>query len=63
MGGACGVAEPLAPYAARPCGHLFCYYCLRSECGADAEYACPRCLARVEGMQRWAPGPPPLKLA
>ena len=50
--GVCGANEVLVPYQAVPCAHLFCYYCLRSQCMADPEYTCPLCLARVEAMQR-----------
>lgn len=50
--GICSAAEVLAPWAARPCGHRFCYYCLRSHCQADPGYTCPICLVRVEAMQR-----------
>ena len=50
--GICSVPEILAPYEAVPCGHRFCYYCLRSQCLGDAQYCCPLCLVRVEAMQR-----------
>lgn len=50
--GICGEREPLLLYAAQPCGHAFCYYCLRSQTAADVEYCCPLCAARVEAMQR-----------
>ena len=50
--GICGAGDILAPYAAQPCGHPFCYYCLRSHCAADPRYSCPLCLRRVEGMRR-----------
>ena len=50
--GICNAAHILLPWAARPCGHRFCYYCLRSHCQADPGYTCPICLARVEAMQR-----------
>ncbi|KAK9845945.1 hypothetical protein WJX81_006604 [Elliptochloris bilobata] len=53
----CGARDVLVPYAARPCGHRFCYYCLRGNTLADARFACPRCGARVEAMQRWLPHP------
>jgi hypothetical protein len=50
--GICSAAHILSPWAARPCGHQFCYYCLRSHCLADPGYTCPICLAKVEAMQR-----------
>ncbi len=52
--GICNAAEVLQPWAAVPCGHQFCYYCLRSHCLADPQYSCPLCLSRVEAMQRAA---------
>ena len=48
----CSAAEVLTPYVAEPCGHRFCYYCLRAHCLADAQYSCPLCLRRVEAMRR-----------
>lgn len=50
--GICNTVEVLQPWAAVPCGHRFCYYCLRSHCLADPQYSCPLCLSRVEAMQR-----------
>jgi Prokaryotic RING finger family 4 len=39
------------PYAAEPCGHLFCYYCLRSSTEADMQFLCPLCSERVAAMK------------
>jgi peroxin-2 len=50
--GICSTADILEPYFAVPCGHRFCYYCLRSQCLADPQYACPLCLQRIDAMQR-----------
>ncbi|KAL4425471.1 hypothetical protein ABPG75_009487 [Micractinium tetrahymenae] len=47
----CSAAEVLNPWAAEPCGHVFCYYCLRSHCLADPQYSCPLCLRRVAAMR------------
>ena len=52
--GICSAAEILTPYAAEPCGHRFCYYCLRSHCLADAQYSCPLCLRHVDAMRQVA---------
>ena len=52
--GICNATEVLQPWAAVPCGHTFCYYCLRSHCLADPQYSCPLCLSRVTAMQRVA---------
>ena len=56
--GICGARDVLVPYSARPCGHRFCYYCLAANTRADARFACPRCGARVEALQRWRPAAP-----
>lgn len=53
--GICSTVDILAPYAAVPCGHRFCYYCLRSHCLADAQYSCPLCLRRVDAMRQLGP--------
>lgn len=53
--GICNAAEVLQPYVAVPCGHAFCYYCLRSHCLADPTYSCPLCLRRVDAMQPCLP--------
>ena len=50
--GICGTDAMLHPYMAQPCGHMFCYYCLRSHTEADTQYKCPLCLACVVAMQR-----------
>lgn len=47
----CNAAEVLNPWAAEPCSHAFCYYCLRSQCLADPQYSCPLCLQRVDAMR------------
>ncbi len=47
----CSAAEVLSPWAAEPCGHVFCYFLLRSHCLADLQYSCPLCLRRVEAMR------------
>lgn len=54
--GICSTTDVLDPYAAVPCGHCFCYYCLRSNCLADPEFACPLCLRRVDAMRQLGGG-------
>lgn len=49
--GICGVSDVLTPYTSEPCGHVFCYFCLRSHVLADPDYQCPYCLAKVEAMR------------
>lgn len=51
----CGSTELLLPLVALPCQHVFCYYCLRSNCAADKDFECPWDGQRVEAMRRWRP--------
>jgi peroxin-2 len=48
----CGARDILLPFVALPCRHVFCYYCLRAHCAADAAFACPVDGERVQGLQR-----------
>ena len=49
--GTCGVAPPCTPFAALPCRHPHCYYCLASLCAADPGHEC-WCGERVAAMVR-----------
>lgn len=49
--GACGAASPSVPFAALPCRHPHCYYCLAAACAADAGHVC-WCGRRVAAMVR-----------
>lgn len=49
--GVCSSGTMPQPYAAEPCGHLFCYYCLRSRTEADRQFVCPLCRKRVSAMK------------
>eukprot|EP00842_Homolaphlyctis_polyrhiza_P000156 jgi/Hompol1/1140/HPOL_001069-RA len=40
------------PFASDACGHVFCYYCLKTEMMSDELFACPRCGVRVAGIHR-----------
>jgi len=51
----CAVAEPGTPFCAAPCGHVFCFYCLRASTLADAAFACPLDGRRVTAMRRYRP--------
>jgi len=51
----CAAAEPGTPFCAAPCGHVFCFYCLRASTLADAAYACPLDGRRVTAMRRYRP--------
>ena len=48
----CACPEILLPYTAWPCGHVFCYYCLRANCEADVAFSCPLDGRRVASMRR-----------
>eukprot|EP00873_Tetraselmis_striata_P019233 jgi/Tetstr1/439497/TSEL_027927.t2 len=47
-----GSGEAHTPFSAEPCGHTFCYYCLRARTQADRQYSCPICGVRVDGLRR-----------
>lgn len=49
--GICSSSAILQPYAGQPCGHYFCYYCVRSRTEADAHYKCPICQTRIEAIK------------
>ena len=49
--GTCGAAPPCTPFAALPCRHAHCYYCLASLCAADPTHEC-WCGERVAAMVR-----------
>jgi len=49
----CGLREIVVPYAALPCRHVFCYYCLRAHCEADTAFECPVDGVRVAALQRF----------
>ncbi|KAJ3152946.1 peroxisome assembly protein (Peroxin-2) [Geranomyces michiganensis] len=37
------------------CGHVFCYYCIKTSIMADHSFPCPRCGATIRDIQRVAP--------
>ncbi|GFR50535.1 hypothetical protein Agub_g12805, partial [Astrephomene gubernaculifera] len=47
----CDTPDMLTAVRALPCGHPFCYYCLRSHTQADPGYCCPSCGVRVAAMR------------
>ena len=51
----CNAHDIAVPFQAVPCKHVFCYYCLRTNCEADKQFECPLCAVRVSAMQRWYP--------
>ena len=51
----CGAQDIIVPFSAVPCGHTFCYYCLRTNCEADFKFQCTVCDEKVAAMRRWAP--------
>ncbi|PNH04329.1 Peroxisome biogenesis protein 2 [Tetrabaena socialis] len=51
----CGTDDILTAVRALPCGHPFCYYCLRAHTAADAGFCCPLDGVRVAAMRRLGP--------
>jgi peroxin-2 len=52
---ACGCREPIHPFVAEPCGHPYCYYCLRARLVEQpTSCACVKCGKRVAEMRRLA---------
>jgi hypothetical protein len=49
----CSTEEMVAPHEALPCGHVFCYYCLRAHCEAERQFQCPLDGRKVVAMRRW----------
>ena len=49
---ACGASPANTPYAAAPCGHVHCYWCVASRQKADPRSRCVACDARVDGIKR-----------
>ena len=49
---ACGCGEPVHPFIAVPCGHPYCYYCLRSRMLDSATCPCVKCSQPVAEMRR-----------
>lgn len=52
---ACAIceAQPITtPYMALPCGHLYCYYCLRTRSLADRNLKCLRCSVNIVALKR-----------
>jgi peroxin-2 len=50
--GWCGRTDPPLPFAALPCTHVHCYWCLARATAGDAAAACPTCGVRVVAMVR-----------
>ncbi|KAG6552426.1 hypothetical protein Mapa_005987 [Marchantia paleacea] len=48
----CEASPITVPYKTVPCGHLYCYFCLRTRCISNPSYRCVRCEVQVTGMQR-----------
>ena len=51
----CRACPIQVPFAAKPCGHVYCFACLHAETELDPRWHCLRCGARVEAIAR--PGP------
>ena len=48
---------PVSPHATA-CGHVFCYYCIASNCAADSQFPCPICRVCVDFRQLTWANPP-----
>eukprot|EP01132_Coremiostelium_polycephalum_P007403 gene7403-9098_t len=47
--------EPInIPYSA-DCGHLFCYYCIKTSIMIDSSFTCPKCNSLVSNIKRYLP--------
>jgi len=42
------------PYSA-DCGHLFCYYCIKTNIMIDSSFMCPKCNSLVSNIKRFSP--------
>jgi len=52
---ACGCPEPVHPFVAEPCGHPYCYYCLRARLlERPTDCPCVKCSKPVLRMRRLA---------
>ena len=49
---ACGCREPVHPFVAEPCGHPYCYYCLRARMVDRTTCPCVKCSQPVQDMRR-----------
>ncbi|KAM9971577.1 hypothetical protein ACTFIW_011559 [Dictyostelium discoideum] len=46
--------DPISmPYSA-DCGHLFCYYCIKTSCMIDSSFTCPRCNSLISNIKRFS---------
>ncbi|KJE92312.1 hypothetical protein CAOG_03311 [Capsaspora owczarzaki ATCC 30864] len=60
--GPCGICgeSPIGTPSVVPCGHVYCYVCIASNCLADSGYRCLRCNAPVDNkFERFVPPSPP----
>lgn len=52
---ACARDEPVHPFVAEPCGHPYCYYCLRARLvERPSKCPCVKCFKPIERMRRLA---------
>ncbi|EGC36519.1 hypothetical protein DICPUDRAFT_150983 [Dictyostelium purpureum] len=46
--------DPISiPYTS-DCGHLFCYYCIKTSCMIDSSFTCPRCNTLISNIKRFS---------
>ena len=48
----CEACPITTPYMALPCGHLYCYYCLRTRSLSDRNFKCSRCSISIVAIKR-----------
>ena len=58
----CGVCQTEAVYAQTPyitnCGHVYCYYCIKTACMMDTNHHCNRCGSAISKVTRFKPASP-----
>ncbi|KAL6057891.1 Peroxin-2 [Balamuthia mandrillaris] len=61
----CQAKPANTPYRSSPCGHVFCYYCIKTALMTDGgRYLCPRCGETITSIERYyfhssSPSPSP----
>ncbi|CAM6086371.1 unnamed protein product [Calypogeia fissa] len=48
----CEASPVTVPYTTIPCGHLYCYFCLRTRCISNSSFHCLKCNTQVGAIKR-----------
>lgn len=48
----CERSPIVVSFSAIPCGHAYCYYCLRTRCIANSSFRCMRCNSNILAIRR-----------